>query len=111
MATTLTKAQLDDLRGRLERERERILRVLGAATPGLPQRDQEHEIEEAAQRETERTQERQVADRERALLGEVERALSKFANGRYGVGERSGAPIPYERLVAMPWAREPVEGE
>jgi DnaK suppressor protein len=109
MASTLTKAQLDELRRRLERERARILQVLGAPGPRSPQPDQETEIEEAAQRETERRQAVQVEARERALLAEVERAIGKMANGSYGVGEQSGAPIPYERLLAVPWAREPVD--
>ncbi len=108
MPTTLTKAQLDELRGRLERERARILRVLGSPPPRAAQPDQESEIEEAAQRETERARGLEVEARERALLVEVERALAKIASGRYGIGESSGEPIPYERLVAVPWAREPV---
>ena len=108
MASTLTKAQLDELHRRLEEERARILRVLGSPAPRSPQPDQETEIEEAAQREKERRQDLEVEARERALLADVERALAKFANGRYGVGEQTGAPIPYERLVALPWAREPV---
>ena len=109
MASTLTKAQLDDLRGRLERERARIQRVLGSAPARAAQPDQETELEEAAQRETERSRGAEVEARERALLAEVERALAKLANGRYGVGEQTGDPIPYERLVAVPWARDPVE--
>jgi len=108
MASTLTKAQLDGLRARLERERDRILRVLGSPPARAAQPDQESEIEEAAQRETERSRGFEVEARERALLAEVERALAKLANGRYGVGESSGEPIPYERLLAVPWAREPV---
>lgn len=108
MASTLTEGQLEELRRRLEEERARILRTLGSAAPGAPQRDQETEMEEAAQRETERTRAFEVEARERALLADVERALAKFASGRYGVGEETGDPIPYERLVAVPWAREPV---
>jgi len=108
MASTLTKDQLDELRRRLERERTRILGVLGATPPTSSQPDQVTEIEEAAQRETERAHALQVQARERALLAEVERALAKLASGRYGVGEQTGDPIPYERLAAIPWAREPV---
>ena len=107
MASTLTTAQLDELRRRLERERARILEVLGSVPAG-PQPDQESEIEEAAQREAERNRTFDVAARERALLAEVERALAKLERGEYGVGETSGDPIPYERLAAIPWAREPV---
>lgn len=108
MASTLTTAQLDELHRKLEEERDRILRVLGSTAPRSPQPDQETELEEAAQRETERMRNLEVEARERALLAEVERALAKIARGEYGVGETTGAPIPYERLVAVPWAREPV---
>jgi DnaK suppressor protein len=108
MASTLTKDQLDELRGKLERERARILRVLGSPATGTPQPDQEIELEEAAQRETERRHALELEARERALLGEIDRALAKLARGEYGVGERTGDPIPYERLAALPWAREPV---
>jgi RNA polymerase-binding transcription factor DksA len=48
-------------------------------------------------------------ERERALLAEVERALAKLDQGTYGVSEKTGAPITYERLAAMPWARHDVE--
>lgn len=110
MATTLTKSQLEDLRRRLEAERARILRVLGSAGTTSPQPDQDTEFEESAQRQAEQTQDVEVAARERALLAEVERALSKFADGTYGTGEITGDPIPYERLLAVPWAREPADG-
>ncbi len=109
MASTLTKVQLDELRRRLEVERARILRVLGSPAADPPRPDQDSEPEEAAQRETERTRAFDVEARERGLLAEVERALAKFASGDYGIGERSGAPISWERLVAVPWAREPVD--
>ncbi len=108
MASTLTKAQLEELRRRLERERERILQVLGSAAPAAPQPEQASEFEEDAQRDEEQRHADDVADRERALLADVERALAKLESGRYGVGETSGEAIPYERLAAMPWARDPI---
>jgi RNA polymerase-binding transcription factor len=108
-ATPLTKAQLETLRGRLEEERARILRVLQASAAPDPPGEQETEIEEAAQRETERTHQVEIARRERALLGEVEHALQKLAGGKYGVSEATGDPIPYERLAAVPWARQGVD--
>ena len=108
MASTLTPTQLDALRRKLEAERDRILRVLAAPAPAGPQPDQETELEEAAQRETERARRANVEARERALLREVEHALAKLAGGRYGASEKTGDPIPYERLSAMPWARDAV---
>ncbi len=74
-----------------------------------PPDDQEREIEEAAQRATEREHQIEVAERERALLAEVERALAKFGSGTYGISETTGDPIPYARLSAVPWARQGVD--
>jgi DnaK suppressor protein len=108
MARTFTAGQLGELRRRLEDERARILRVLSAPAPAGPQPDQESEPEEAAQRETERARRAQVEAREGALLAEVERALAKLENGSYGTSEKTGDPIPFERLAAVPWARDAV---
>jgi DnaK suppressor protein len=41
----------------------------------------------------------------RDLLAEVEAALARIEDGTYGTSERSGKPIGYERLSAVPWAR------
>ena len=44
-------------------------------------------------------------EREQSLLNEVERAIGKLDAGTYGLSEISGAPIAYDRLHALPWAR------
>lgn len=108
MSRALTTAQLGTLRRRLERERARIRRVLEAAeaaAPGEPQA----EVEEAAQRAAEQEQQMGISARERALLAEVERALAKLERGTYGLSEKTGEPIPYRRLAAVPWARQGVD--
>ena len=104
----LTKEQLEALRRRLEDERSRILRILQGSAPTAPP-DEETEMEESAQRATERTHALAVAERERALLAEVERALAKIRGGTYGRSEATGDPIPYARLAAVPWARTGVD--
>ena len=109
MASVLTKSQLDELRRRLEEERTRILRVPQEPAARGTAADQEPEFEEAAQRATERTQGLEIEARERALLAEVERALAKLGEGKYGLSERTGAPISYERLAAVPWARHDID--
>ncbi len=109
MATVLTDQQLDELRRRLERERARILRVLQTPEATEPPEARGPEFEEAAQRQTERDRELGIVARERALLVEVERALAKLAEGKYGVSEATGEPIPYARLAAVPWARQGVD--
>ena len=105
----LTKEQLEVLRRRLEDERRRILRLLQAPTAAAPSDEEQTELEETAQRATERTQQLGIAESERALLLDIERALAKLSAGTYGVSEKTGDPIPYERLAAMPWARTGVD--
>lgn len=108
MASLITKAQLEALRRRLEEEGARIRRVLQAHAAAPPP-EPESEMEEAAQRAVERDQQMEIVARERALLAEVERALAKLEAGTYGLSEKTGAPIPYQRLVAVPWARQGVD--
>jgi RNA polymerase-binding transcription factor DksA len=38
-------------------------------------------------------------------LAEVEAALERIRKGTYGICEKTGAPIPPERLRAVPWCR------
>jgi RNA polymerase-binding transcription factor len=109
MASVLTEKQLQTLRQKLEDERARILRVLQSPGTGLGGDGQESEFEELAQRATERTHEVEVAERERALLVEVNRALVRLDEGSYGRSEKTGEPIRYERLAAVPWARSDVD--
>lgn len=45
------------------------------------------------------------------LLREVESALQRLAEGRFGLSEETGEPIPWERLLAIPWARRTAEEE
>jgi DnaK suppressor protein len=103
-ASNLTNAQLEALRRRLEDERSRIVRVL-ESSDAVSADDGQAEFEETAQRVAEGTQQFAIAERERSLLDEVERALAKLGAGTYGRSEKTGAPIPYARLSAVPWAR------
>jgi DnaK suppressor protein len=109
MTTTLTRTQLEELRRKLQDERLRILGVLQAPATSPPPDDQKSEFEEVAQRATDSTHEVDIAERERALLAEVDRALAKFDDGKYGLSEKTGDPIRYERLAAVPWARYDVD--
>ncbi|WP_226580123.1 hypothetical protein [Halobacillus litoralis] len=57
----------------------------------------------------EREKEQTFYEQAREKLMEVEDALQRMEEGRYGVSEKSGDPIPVERLEAMPTARYKVE--
>lgn len=39
-----------------------------------------------------------------ALLVQVQEALIRIDNKQYGISEKSGEPIPFSRLKAIPWA-------
>ena len=46
-----------------------------------------------------------LTDQDRFALEEVDAALARLAEGRYGTCETCGIPIPSERLRALPEAR------
>ena len=45
------------------------------------------------------------------LLHEVNAAIQRIQEGRYGICELTGSPIEPERLTAVPWTRYSKEGE
>jgi DnaK suppressor protein len=62
------------------------------------------EAEEIAARDTLQSTLIDLAETERLVLLQVERALRKLEDGTYGVSEESGEPIGVDRLRAIPWA-------
>ena len=50
-----------------------------------------------------------LMENERNTIHQIERALAKIEGGTYGLSDQSGAPIPKERLDAMPQATLTVE--
>ena len=48
---------------------------------------------------------RALLAREPHALGEINAALQRIADGRYGICERTGQPIDANRLRARPWRR------
>jgi len=81
--TAMSKTQLETLRHKLQNERSRVMRVLQDSVARAP-----------------------AEERERTLLAEIDHALAKFDAGTYGVSEKTGTPISFERLNALPWARQ-----
>jgi len=60
---------------------------------------------DSAQSTAERARVLALAEHLRDQLHDVDRALGKIDEGRYGVCERCGDPIPPERLEALPYIR------
>jgi DnaK suppressor protein len=110
-ATSLTKAQRDELKQLLEAKRTQLLEAL-REYEGLDDDREAGSTEQEpgdaadlAEVATEQHERIALADHDLELLEEVEAALGRFARGTYGVSETSKRPIPFERLRAVPWTR------
>ena len=109
MASVLTKAQLDELRRKLEAERTRILGVLAAPAAEAPSSragDGARGSGAARDRADAGRESRRASARSSPRSSARSRSSSE---GTYGVSEETGDPIPYERLAVVPWARGGVD--
>ena len=50
-----------------------------------------------------------LVEKDRQLLREINSALAKIQDGRFGICEGTGKPISKARLEAQPWARFSIE--
>jgi DnaK suppressor protein len=101
----LTGEQLSMLRGRLEHLRDGLITRIGREEHVAREGERLVEAIEAAEQTREQDDAVLLLEHDRAQLGQIERALADMETGRYGISEVSGAPIPFERLLAIPWAR------
>lgn len=112
----LTDSQRAHIHKRLMEERDRAVRDLKRSQADAEEGELERtgDLSEApthiADRGTETEDEEiqaSLAGREIAELGEINAALERFYKSpeRFGVNERTGRAIPFERLDLIPWAR------
>jgi DnaK suppressor protein len=107
---TLTARQLDVLASALRAKRDEIHSRRLAATDDRVLEVQSDPMDEASE-VTSEAEAAGVAQVDARILREVEEALTRMAEGTYGVSAESGAPIPYERLLAVPWALRTAQEE
>jgi DnaK suppressor protein len=101
----LTTEQAEELQRQLLEMRSRLLRGHeDHLDGGRFATEQVSEPEEAAAMDTSQSTLMDLAENERILLAQVDRALEKLRNATYGVSEESGEPIGFDRLRAIPWA-------
>jgi DnaK suppressor protein len=105
--STLDHGQLEAARAALSRKRDELLHSIGGLREPAPVGEPGDRADRATTEIAvgERTE---LASQERAELAEVEHALAKLEAGTYGISESTGAPIRWERLRALPWARTDV---
>ena len=104
--TERTKLKLD-----LERERAAVLGELRSGEGSARTAESFAEPMDAAELSREQGDGAITVGRMRAHLKDVEDALAKIEAGRYGLSEKSGSPIGYDRLAAIPWARLAIDEE
>ena len=95
---------VEQTRRSLEVERARILLVLAEEVehPRVA-----HGAQTAAASEVSESQRgQQLREREEQHLGLIEGALSRIADGSYGLCQNCGQPIAPERLEALAWAQD-----
>jgi RNA polymerase-binding protein DksA len=107
-----TKKELDDLRARLEDERTHLqaqLTSIQEATFAATQSDISGEVsfdDDSADAGTftyERERDLSIENNIRDLLAKIDRALSRIADGKYGLCSVCGKPIEKARLKALPY--------
>jgi DnaK suppressor protein len=96
-------------KGRLNQLRQQILQVRRGqesdeADAKAQTAGQAHEYEDDAQKLDALELEGNLSAADDDRLSNIERALQKIEDGTYGLSDGSGAPIPMERLEAMPEA-------
>jgi DnaK suppressor protein len=106
----LSPKQLTKLREMLERKREELTHQQRAhVDSAVVVEDELIERGDQAAREAQIEESIPLAEQERRILDEIEHALDKMDDGTYGISEVTDKPIPYERLLAVPWARANVD--
>jgi DnaK suppressor protein len=105
-----TTAEVDEVRGELEAERQRLLSEISSAEDdmatllrdaGVGAGSDQADIGSSA---LERDSEMSLANNTRDMLFQVDRAKTRLDDGSYGVCESCGNPIGKARLMAFPRA-------
>jgi len=100
----LTKEQIEELRKLLlQKKKETLERIENfLKDSSLKVSSNVGDEIDVADREMERQRQISLREKESEYLKQIEYALRKIEEGTYGICERCGEPISYERLKARP---------
>jgi DnaK suppressor protein len=103
----LTKAHLERLATELEARRAEVQSRLAQRRQALRNRGAEATGDEMDQAlaSTNLELSARLLDRDAKLLAEMDHARAKLRRGDYGLCERTGEPIGFDRLIVRPWTR------
>lgn len=106
----LTEEELDYFKEKLVGERAKLIARLDRHRDEAVVHDETTgDDADIAARQIDRMYQMKLADKERKLLNQIDRALGKFKEGDYGICEGSGEVIRRKRLEMRPWTRYSVE--
>lgn len=95
-------AQYQEIRKELERQRAALLEEAGEVLTNRSGLQTFPDISDQASAEVDQNFSMRIRDRERKLLKKIDEALERMNASTYGICERCGSTIPYERLKARP---------
>lgn len=98
----MKKSDLSRLRKQLEQELDKLSKDISAKPMENPSQSALPDVNDQASFETERNFELRIRDRERKLVGKVQKALQKIEDGTYGICDSCGGEIGIKRLEARP---------
>ena len=112
----LSQEQLNSLKEKLLKDMGKIRKTIMVLEEQDPFKNPEHVLDNAAIDTDVREQlgHETVEAEMKALkskLAKVEDALRKMDKGTYGFDEKTGEPIPFERLAVVPEARHTIENQ
>jgi RNA polymerase-binding transcription factor DksA len=106
----ISNKKISDLREKLLERRKEIFefrRTVNTSWQSL--HEPEKELEESASKETMSAGLAQLDDRGQAEIREIDHALTKMDEGKFGKCEACRRPISLKRLQVVPWARQCVQ--
>ncbi len=105
--------QLEYFRQKLLKWRQELVREAGDTLASLSDSGgiAESDLTDRASVETDRALELRTRDRARKLIGKIDQALERVADGSYGYCQETGEPIGLRRLEARPIATMSIEAQ
>ncbi|MBF0505978.1 MAG: RNA polymerase-binding protein DksA [Nitrospirae bacterium] len=99
---SLREKKLQEIRKKLNRQREELISGAGIALNALPDETLFPELGDQASAEIDRNFMLKLKGRERKLLKKIDEAIEKIDNGTYGICDVCGEEINIKRLEARP---------
>lgn len=103
----LTDSQLDELANRLTSKRQELTDLVKSLSEvtGTKHDCEILDVADSASLNEMRIRAATLIKQHSETMSEVDAALIRMKERRYGVSETTGEPIDYERLLVIPWAR------